>query len=126
MSEPNELESTESAYVKVEEKPMPTESESVRDLHLTEPVENLTSQVSNSRIDNEIEHKTESGQDLVSNITPFEFSLFEMHESAEAVVDSSDADKIAGIWLTDVIEPETTKFDQPPSKESSLKNLQSL
>ena len=121
--EPNELESTEFAYVKAEEEPMPTKSESVRDIHLTEPVENLASQVTNSRIDNEIEHIRESSQNLVSNITPFEFSHFEMHKSAEVKVDSSDADKIAGVWPTDVKEPATTKFDQQLSKEPTPEEI---
>ncbi len=123
LSEPNEWESTESAYVKAEEKSMPTKSESARDINLTEPVENFASQVTNSRIDNEIEHITESDQDLVSNIIPFEFSNFELHESAEVKVDSSDADKIAGVWPTDVKEPATTKFDQPLSTEPTLEEI---
>ena len=123
LPEPNELESIESAYVKAEGEPMPPKSVSVPDLHSTESVEHFTSQVTNARINNEIEHITESDQDLVSNITPFEFSQFEMHESAEVSVDSSDADKIAGIWSTDVMESATTKFDQPPAKEPTPEEI---
>ena len=123
LSEPNELKSTESAYVKAEEEPLPRKSESVQDLHLTEPVKYLTNQVTNSRIDSKIEYIAESDQDLVSYITPFEFSHFEMHESAEVAVDNSDADEHAGILSSAVVEPATTKFDQPPVKESSPEKI---
>ncbi len=118
LPEPDKLESIESAFVKAEEEPMHPKSVIERDLYLTEPVENLASQVINSGIDNEIEHILESDQDLISIITPIEFPQLQMQASADIAVDYSDADRIAGIWPADVREPATTRVDQSPSKRS--------
>ncbi|MYD78242.1 MAG: hypothetical protein F4239_04925, partial [Gammaproteobacteria bacterium] len=80
-------------------------------------------QTAYSRIDDGLDHLTNSEFQPVSEITPTENSILPEQKSAEHFSEVSDADELAGIWSTEAIEPATLVFDQPPSNEpTSEKN----
>ena len=82
-----------------------------------EPPSNIP-QTAYLRIDDEIKHIWESQYQADSNFTATDGVNSLMQSGAEIAVEISDADELAGVLSSSVVEPATTNFYQPPSKES--------
>ena len=92
--------------------------------HFTEEVTaNTSSQTAYFGINDDINLISEVDHQVKSNIAPVEISSVPLPASSELVASKSDADDLAGIWPTELIEPATIEFERSPSNEPKSEEI---